>query len=970
MQNIFTIPASRPFQETLAKKLMGEYGQDPLFFSNITIFLPNRRACKAMAKEFLRAGHGKPMLLPKISPLGDIDEDEIFFNIMQNNTTIPNVISSTRQRLILTGLIEKWQNPLQSEDKITTPQAAQLAIELASFLGEVEKQQLSFAQISNIVPEELSRHWQLTLDFLNILIDKWPQILEKYNAVDIHMQRNITLKMQADYWQKNPPPYPVIAAGSTGSIPATAHLLKTIAAMPNGKVILPGLDKLADQESWDSINQTHPQYILKQLIEYIGIKREDVADYIDEIPDSNDRCHLISELMRPAATTEKWKDLNHISADNLKGIQIINAPSLQSEATVIALKMKEVAHIPGKTAALITNQRDLAANVSGILKKWDIIIDDSAGSELCNTTEAVFLRLIAQMVHDGISNPTSFLNCLKHPYSACGFNSGYFRANVRKLEITCLRGVRNNESFTQLYTKINDELATWLKTIEECMDPLLKLMNLPQISLQTILLTHLKVAEQLATNDKKPGNENLWGGMSGEQLKEFFDEFLISAKDFKDIKPQEYLGLVDAMLAGQTYRPAYGTHPRLFILSPIEARMLHFDLVILGELNEGSWPNSKKSDPWMSRPMRDDFGLPLPEKRIGQSAHDFAQLLAAKNVVITRSEKLNGTQTIPSRWLMRLNALLRILRCVENVEPKEPWLKWAELLNRPQIIKACDPPAPNPPINVRPNKLSVTAIETLMRDPYSIYAKNILKLRPLEPIDKEPSGAEFGIFIHNLLETYFKQYNLIKNQDHFEYIQELARNIISEQKIKPTIVSFWWPRFERIAKWFIENERIRRKNNIQIFSEIGGEYKINAADKEFTLHARADRIETDSQNNITIIDYKTGTIPSDTDVLLGLSPQMTLEALIANNQGFFISGHTVTLEYWKLSGGQNIAEIRNAGYKKSDELEHIINEAEKGVKDLILNMFFQESPFLSCPNSDQSPKYNDYEHLARIKEWG
>ncbi len=452
-------------------------------------------------------------------------------------------------------------------------------------------------------------------------------------------------------------------------------------------------------------------------------------------------------------------------------------------------------------------------------------------------------------------------------------------------------------------------------------------------------------------------------------MKDFLDELLISAKDFKEIDTTDYVGLLDALLVGQTYRPQYGSHPRLHILSPIEARMLRFDLVILGELNEGSWPMSGKSDPWMSRPMRDEFGLPLPEKKIGQSAHDFAQLLSSQNVVITRSEKLDGTQTIPSRWLLRLDAILNIIGHKDSLTPKLPWVKWAKLLNKAENHIKIDAPCPNPPIEARPRKLSATSIEKLMRDPYWVYANKILGLKKLDDIDKEPGGAEFGNFVHDALEEFVKDYNSIEPDNRYEYLLKLGRAILQKENLKFAVVSFWWPRFERIAAWIVQNEEKRRKNNIDVLTEIQGRYEIVNDSGTFMLEARADRIEVDSEGGMFIVDYKTGVSPSPTDVKLGFSPQMTLEGVIAQKGGFGKGVNVKSLEYWKLSGGQKDAETKYAGYRKSEELEELLENAEKGVSDLLEAMFFQKSPFLSAPNPEKELVYNDYEHLERMKEW-
>jgi ATP-dependent helicase/nuclease subunit B len=973
--NIYNIPAHLPFLDSLAHIVLEKHGHDPLTLSNITIFLPNRRACKELQQAFLRASNGTPLLLPKISPIGDDDEKFIFKFMGDNNYELPNLISPIKQRLILTKLIEKWQSYLKTGEKITIPQAAFLAIELASFLGEVQKEQLSFDEITEIVPDNLSKHWQVTLSFLSILIEEWPKILADEQAVDIHTQRNIVLKMQAEYWQANPAEFPVIAAGSTGSIPATANLLKTIANMPQGSVILPGLDKELDTESWEIIGETHPQFGLKQLLEYIGIERKDVQEIKANFKNNAiNRSNLVREMMRPNATTYMWNNLS-IAENELQNIELTTAASLQEEATIIALRLKETLQTPGKTAALITNQRDLAKRVSGILNRWDVTIDDSAGYELANTPQAIFLRLLAQMAADKAKSPLSLLKLFKHPFSSCGTLPIEFRNNVRKLELSALRGIRPNngiKGILKLLDKAGDSsLKEWLENIHKIISPLLELMELKHVAFSEILLKHLQIAEKLAqteTTTKSPADKSfsrLWEGETGEQLKEFLDNLILSATGFKDIDPVDYAGLLDALMAGQTYRPSYGMHPRLSILSPIEARMLSYDLVIMGELNEGSWPMGSKSDPWMSRPMRADFGLPLPEKKIGQAAHDFAQVFSAPQIVMTRCEKLDGTQTIPSRWLLRLDAILKILKADNALAPRQPWAKWAALLNKPEQISACQAPEPRPKKEHRPNKFSVTAIEKLMRDPYSIYAANILRLKALDPLDQDPGAAEFGNFIHTALEIFTKEYANIEEHNRYNFLLETGNKLLKEQDLKAAIKSLWWPRFERIAAWFASNEESHRQNGVKILSEIKGEYNIECGGAAFTLHARADRIEIDANGKFTIIDYKTGTIPATSDIINGLSPQITLEGLIANNGGFNITGQTQKIAHWKLSGGDVAVEK----IPVNSDISNLIAEADAGIKNLLAIFADETTAYLSCPNPEKAPRYNDFEHLARRKEW-
>lgn len=969
-RNVYTIPPHLPFLDSLAEGLVRQHGKDPLLFSRMTILLPSRRACKAMGEAFLRVSGGKPLLLPAIHPLGENDEDAQAFKLPgeNNGTAIPNLLSGIGQQLALTQLIKRWQSLLEKGGSISTPQAAHLAAQLGSFLGEVQKEQLSFKDIASIVPAELARHWQVTLDFLSILMEKWPDYLKEHKAVDIHTQRNLALSDQAQYWRKNPSPYPVIAAGSTGSIPATAELLEVIARMPHGSVILPGLDTVMSNTSWKALEPTHPQYGLRQLLERMRTTREEVKPW-GKFPFSGiNRTSLVSQVMLPSATVSDWRSMESIEKRQLEGIEYITTSGLQEEASVIALQMKKTLEVPGKTAALITHERDLARRVAATLRRWNITIDDSAGSPLANTPPAVFLRLLADMAVSLTKSPVAMLQCLKHPLCSGGMDSGTFRHYVRALELACMRGVRSEDGlrgmFAQLKESGQSRLIEWLKSLEVALVPLLKNMQRPSLSFADTLKAHITAAEYLTADAHYTGAERLWKGAAGEALKTFLDELLEAAQSFPAIDPGEYAGLLEALLAGQTFRPTYGTHPRLFIISPIEARMLRFDRIILGGLNEGSWPPATKADPWMSRPMRASFGLSLPEKKIGQAAHDFATLLCSPQVVLTRSEKIDGTQTIPSRWLLRLDAITSILQAEKALAAKEPWLQWASLLHKPETVKPCQPPAPKPPREARPKTLSATNIETLMRDPYAIYARKILELKALDPIDKDPGAQEFGNFVHDALEAFLKRYSEAVPQDPYALLLETGKATLQARSISPAVVAFWWPRFERIAGWFAQNEPLRRASGTRILSEAKGQYRLDHAGAKFIVEARADRIEVDIHNNLTIVDYKTGTPPTATDIRLGYSAQMTIEGMIANQGGYGVDGTTRALEHWKLSGGEAPVTIQPI-----KEPEVLILEAEESLRKLIALFDDPSTPYLASPDPTRTPRYNDYEHLERVKEW-
>lgn len=985
MPNIFNIPASLPFADTLARGIIEKYGTEKLALADITLLLPNRRSCRSVQEAFLRVTGGNPTILPRMQPIGDVGDEDFTFRISLGKIAqnLPPVISSTRQRLLLAQLVEKWQGVKLGKNKISIAQSAHLAVELAKFLDEVQRENLSLDKLSNIVPEDLAQHWQVTLDFMDIIIKNWPEILKERGYIDNGTYRNLALGALAEYWQENPPEHPVIAAGSTGSIPATANLLKIISNMPRGAVILPGLDSAIDNESWKILSETHPQFGLRNLLENIGVERENVAQWQMSTPTDKEtaRAKLITEIMRPSETSEKWQDTTSISEDAVLGISQITAPTLQDEARIIATIFRDTLETPGKTAALVTVDANLAERTTGMMEKWGIDLDSSAGRPLSEVPSCVFMRLLAHMAEEKIS-PVTMLACLKHPMARAGGETGVFKSNIREIEKEVLRGLRLDGGISGIKTTLEEKnkyaLSAWLGEIENILMPFTNLMRKKYAKFSELVESHIKISEDLAATSDANGSEHLWGSDDGTALQEFFDELIEASVEIGNIEPAQYLGVLEALLAGKIYRPKYGSHPRLAVLSPMEARMQGFDIVILGGLNEDSWPGVVESGPWMSRPMRKNFGLPLPERKIGQAAHDFAMLMHAKNVILTRSDKVDGTATIASRWLMRLDAYIGILKMDNLLKPEKPWDKWAEQFNKIDDVVPCAPPKPKPPAHVRPQEISATGVEKLMRDPYAYYAGKILHLKKLDPIDMEPSQRDFGDIVHKIIEGFVNGYDAIPENGRLECLVDSWKNLLEKKHIPVSVQAFWNPRFSNIAAELVEKEAQRRKTLSKVLAETKGAYKIILDNgTEFTITARADRVEQSHLGEITIVDYKTKSkIDSiKNGIMNGTLPQMPIEALIANHDGFEnISGTVEDMEYWYLTGGNDTknaigADKISAKLGKENTVEEVLKTTETGLA-LLANTFINHStPYLACPDPEKEPDYNDFGHLARKSEW-
>ncbi|MDP6951932.1 MAG: double-strand break repair protein AddB, partial [Alphaproteobacteria bacterium] len=519
-------------------------------------------------------------------------------------------------------------------------------------------------------------------------------------------------------------------------MPATADLLAVVAGLPQGRVVLPGLDSGLDDDSWAALGETHPQFGMAQLLERLDVARADVLPWGGKGDAA--RLALAREVMRPEATAHAWADLRHLDAAAASdGLSRIECDDSRAEAGVIALLMRETLETPGRTAALVTPDRDLARRVRAELGRWDIAVDDSAGRPLAETMPGTFLRLSLDALQEDLA-PVPLLSLLKHPLAAGAEKRVAFRARSRELERACLRGPRPGPGFAGLRRALGKHkgLRTWLKPLEEAASPLLRrLKRKKPVALADLVREHLAFAEWLASDDLGDGANALWQGEAGHAAATLFEQLLAAAEGLQPIAAAEYPALIEALLARAVVRPRSGVHPRLAIWGPLEARLQHADRIILGGLVEASWPGEVAADPWLSRPMRKAFGLPLPERAVGLAAHDFAQLFCAPEAVLTRAQKAEGTPTVPSRWLVRLDTVLDGAGGADII--RDPlWMQWHTALDMPdEPPRPLAPPEPCPPVAARPRKLSVTRIERWMRDPYDIYARHILGLSPLDPID-------------------------------------------------------------------------------------------------------------------------------------------------------------------------------------------------------------------------------------------
>ncbi len=1027
---VFTIPASAPFVPTLIRALLDgtlvpgfPAAHDPLALADATLYLPTRRACRLARDLFLDVTKTDAAILPRIVAIGDIDEDEIVFAeaatgaLARDALELPPALGGLERRLLLTKLVLKWAQRLAPEQRgeaplVATNSASALALadDLARLMDDMTTRGVAWERLDGLVPETLDRYWQLTLEFLQIARETWPQILSERRAIEPAARRDALIKAEAARLSTHADG-PVIAAGSTGSMPATAELITAIAKLDRGAVVLPGLDLELDAQSWGLIGGRqdsapralpaveHPQFAMQALLHRIGVTREQVV--LLGTPAAHARERYVSEALRPAAVTDRWQQLADCDAPwierALETLAVIEAANAEEEALAIAISLREAVETPHKTAALVTPDRALARRVFAALERWKVAVDDSGGDALADTPAGLFARLAAEAALDGLS-PVALLGLLKHPLARLGAAEGAHARAIAALERAVLRGPRPRPgtaglahalaAFRTQLAKLRrgetsdlhpsdprarltaaelDEAAALVTRLSAALAPLDRLADMPFAAVAAV---HRNVIAALSADET--GAPTAFLGNDGAALDAAFQDLALHAgnADFA-VAPTDYADLFRTMMSDRVVRRPEMPGVRLRIYGPLEARLQSVDRVVLGGLVEGTWPPEMRSDPWLSRPMRHALGLDLPERRISLSAHDFAQVLGAAEVILAYPTKLAGTPTVTSRFVQRLAAVAGEEHWDRARANGAKYLAWARALDRPAEVKRIEKPEPRPPRAARPTALSVTDIENWLRDPYTIYAKHILKLRELDPIDLPPGAADRGIVIHGALSDFTKSFAAALPADPAAALIEIGAKHFAPLEDYPEARAFWWPRFQRIARWFAGWETVRRDSVTALAAEVYGKIEIPLGERVFTLRARADRIESLAGGGYAILDYKTGQVPSEKQVRIGVSPQLTLEAAILRGGGFRdipAQSSVAELVYVSLKGGDPAGLQVPIDFSDGNADLHAERALAK-LKNVAGRFEDEQQPYLPLVLSMWKHRYGTYDHLARVKEW-
>jgi ATP-dependent helicase/nuclease subunit B len=1038
---VFSVPLSVPFLRTVIAALVDgrlvdgfEARSDPAQLARATLYLPTRRAGRLAREIFLDVLNTDAVVLPRIVALGDIDEDELAFAQAASPglaaLEIPPAMDGLQRRLLLAQLIAAWAKQIRPLDPTQAPlvtggadSTLALADDLARLMDDMVTRKVAWSALDGLVPDALDRYWQLTLEFLGIARKFWPEVLGTHGKIEPAARRDLLIEAEAARLAAHHDG-PVIAAGSTGSMPATAKFLHAVTGLPQGAVVLPGLDTDLDDTAWQLIggvrgadgqyttqpSSNHPQFAIHALLERFGLKRGDVEILGEFAPHGRDV--LASEAMRPSNASAQWHrrlaepEIADRIARGMTDLAVIQAANPEMEALAIAVAMREARHL-NKTAALVTPDRALARRVMAALGRWNLLFDDSGGDALMDISAGIFARLAAETVAKQLEPPT-LLALLKHPLCRLGGAQDAFKGAVETLELVLLRGTRpqagssglkrdferfrvelaklkrgepSSLHYSEPRTKVSDgeldQAMGLIGLLQTALAPLESLIASKPYDFAALAEQHRKVLMELSRDEH--GAALAFEGHQGSVLVAAFDDLLgEQAPSGLMVALGDYPQVFQTAFSDRVVRRPEVADAQLRIYGPLEARLTQSDRVILGGLVEGVWPPAPRIDPWLSRPMRHALGLDLPERRIGLSAHDFAQLLGTKDVILSHAAKVGGAPAVASRFLHRLEAVAGEERWKAAIAAGEHYVRYAGELDRPEEIRPVKQPAPTPPRAARPLKLSVTAIEDWLRDPYTIYAKYILRLAPLDPVDMPLSAADRGSAIHDALGEFTQTFSTTLPDHPAVALRAIGEKYFAPLMERPEARALWWPRFQRIAAWFADWEIARRDDISTIAAEIRGEISIGLDnERAFVLSARADRIERRRDGSYVILDYKTGQPPTGKQVRMGLSPQLTLEAAILREGGFEnipAASSVGEFSYVRLSGNNPPGEQKRLELKiKPNDTPQAPDAAADHARqqlEILIRKFEDEAQgYTSLNLSMWSNRYGSYDDLARIKEW-
>ncbi len=982
---ILRVPLQVPLAQAAARLMLEQYRPDrnsPESLARLMVLVPTRRAVRALREALLVESAGEPLLLPRIQPIGEAAEDEAAFAQLLSDPiaaeavlSLPPAMEEVERQFRMTQLLRAVERDMPLE------QVASLALSLLEVIDDCQRHGCQPESLTGVVPEALAGHWQKVLQVLQVIWTHWPGVVAEAGKLDPIDRRNRMLETLAGFWQRQGSPHPVLAVGTLGSQQQSIALLNAVLHLPQGRLVLPAVDAGMQVDAWEAAGPMHHAYHFRRMLEHFGLTREElppIGQGMGRLSAVAPRAVLLQEAMLPAELTDQWREprLHGWEVEEAqKGLRLVEATSTAQEAQSIALLLRESLETAGRTAALVTPDRDLAEQVKAALARFGVAVDDSAGTPLLRTPLGRFFQEAMDAVSAGLP-PVALLALLKHPLCRMGQERGAWLARVRQFERACLHGIRPpfgpaglRAVLSHAKEAVHAELAPWLERLIEALQPLHAALHIPAsgMGLIEVMKAHLELLERLSTDEA--GEVLFWQQPESATLLAQLESMQRHAALLPTATPQDYPPLMVVMLAGVAWRPAFGTHPRLHILSPQEARMQVYDLVILGGLNENSWPRRPDAGPWMSRPMRASAGLNPMNEEIGVQALDFFLQANLPNVVMTYATRQGGAAAEASRFVQRLQAVL--LAYAQSGAPfdiRAPhWAQWAEALNHwDGPIQPAPRPAPAPPLRARPRKLSVTDIDRLKANPYAVYARRVLQLSVPKVIDMQPEARDWGNMVHKVLQ------HLATAPGEGAALERAYWELVEKEMRAwahfPLLQTYARAEMARLAGWFLPLEEARRRETLEIKPEQEMTLRWPAPGGEFALTARIDRAELLPGGGLRLIDYKTGSLPGKNEMLHGTSNQMPLQGWMVA-QGAWPGYHLEGIEFWQLAEDEAETAVKHLEDIVKSDVAALFAEAGARLQAMIATYDQDTTPYLAHPAPAKLRHKDDYAHLAREGEW-
>lgn len=946
---LFAVPPGADFPQILARGLRERLAtHPPESMARVEVFVNTARMQTRLREALIEHGPG---FLPRIRQIADL-------------AGVPGQ-APLRTRLELAQLI---RGLLRSDPDLAPSTAAfALAESLFRLLDEMQGEGVDLSRLDTLDVSQHSLHWDRSLRFIRLI----GGVLGPAAGTQARL-RAAVLQLAAD-WGVAPPAHPIILAGSTGSRGPTAALMALIASLPQGAVVLPGFDFDMPSSIFDALtnpleDEDHPQFRFARLMARLGLGCGQVRPWVVAPPPDPARNALISLALRPAPVTDQWLQdgpaLNDLR-EATRGLDLIEAPDARTEALAIALRMRQ-AVVDGEKAALITPDRTLARRVTAILDRWHLRPDDSAGRPLNLSAPGRFLVQVAQTLAQSVPSEV-LVALLKHPLASSDRSRGEHLRHLRDLELRLRAKAIPFPDVAALtaWAERDADRKVWVAWLIRQLDP----VSDADAELSDWIARHEARTEALAQGAWGEGPGALWAEAAGEAAQALLQGLKEQSGSGGMLNAQDYSALFETLLASEQVREPGARHPLLMIWGTLEARAQGADVLILGGLNEGTWPSSPAPDPWFSRRMRFESGLTLPERQIGLSAHDFQQAVCAHRVVLSRARLDAEAQTVPSRWLNRLGNLVVGLpdqggeEALRDMQARgKTWLTMAQafdadLSNVPLDILRRNPrPAPAPPARARLNELPVTRVETLVRDPYAIYAERILRLKPLDPLSPQADFRQRGTALHRIPELYVREHPPGSKGSLSRFLA-IAETVLSEECAWPATRAHWLARLERAAGGFVAwNAGLR--GDVLLREKRGA---LILGNPPFTLTGQPDRIDRDPEGQVRVYDYKTGTLPSKAQ-MLHFNKQLVLLAIMCAEDAFGL-GPADVAEAWFIGLGSVFDEVDVP--VSSEELRK--HRAE--FLALIEQYRRPDQGFTALRAPDLERRAGDYDALSRRGEW-